>query len=416
MTKAPKDEEHAKYGASKAERWLNCPASIALAEKAPPQPPSKYADEGTQAHKCLDFLLKNRKKRRAALAIASKRWNPEMVAHAENTLDWVEEQLSASPGAVLLSETRVDSSHFTTEGQFGTLDIAIVREFDRLTIVDYKFGAGVAVDPGGHDGHGNAQLVYYGLALSASYGHNFTDVELVIDQPRAFHESGEKRRSMVLGMERFLAWEYEFKAGVAVCEQESPPIRAGPWCKFCPAAVICPELKDASLKKAQAVFDDEKGLISTTPPTAVKPKNFGTVLDACDRLEDWIGKFREYAFHYMNGGGRVAGFKLVEKRAQRKWTDENIATGEARKRFGAVAFSSPELLSPAQLEKMAKDVPGTFDWVKARVTAESSGLTIARDSDKRPASRSIEDIFPDIPAPAVMQGRLPAAKKTKKVK
>ena len=58
MTKAA-PKAHAKLSASSSERWLNCPGSIALIDKAPPPRESKYALEGTTAHECMEKMLLN---------------------------------------------------------------------------------------------------------------------------------------------------------------------------------------------------------------------------------------------------------------------------------------------------------------------------------------------------------------------
>ena len=50
-------ELHSKYGASSAERWLNCPGSIQLSETVPPQPSSSAATKGTAAHKLGELAL-----------------------------------------------------------------------------------------------------------------------------------------------------------------------------------------------------------------------------------------------------------------------------------------------------------------------------------------------------------------------
>ena len=51
---APK--KHANLGASKAERWMNCPGSVAL-EADLPNTSSEYAREGTAAHEVAEQCL-----------------------------------------------------------------------------------------------------------------------------------------------------------------------------------------------------------------------------------------------------------------------------------------------------------------------------------------------------------------------
>lgn len=414
-TKTSEHKEHATFSASGAERWLNCPGSIALSEGAPEQRESEYAKEGTEAHACLEFMLKNHVIKDLPLddilEEAGMTYSLDMIEHATFAMNWVKDQLVLYPGSKLLCETRVDSSPFTCADQFGTLDIGIAQEFGRLIIADYKYGAGYAVEPEGEDGQGNPQLVYYGLGISHEYSHNFADAELVVIQPRAYHDSGEVIRSHVMSMADLLAWEELFRHGVCRAKSKQAWLKSGSWCKWCPAATICPELKNKALKQAQIVFDDETGVESVPEPRSIKLPNLSTILSACDRLEDWIGKVREHAMHVLECGETIDGFKLVAKRGTRKWVDEQEISAEARGEFGDLAFTTPELLSPAQLEKAAKSVKGIDEWVSARVTTKSSGTTLVRDTDKRPAIsfKTAAEIFAE--PPVVLQGRLPPVKK-----
>lgn len=389
--KSSEVKDHATYSASGASRWLNCPGSIRLSEKAPEQRESEYAAEGTQAHACLELLLRNMMNPTAAEKSARRHFPAEMVDHALVAVEWVHGRLEN--GQELLVETKVDSSAFTCAEQFGTLDIAIAEEFGRLVIADFKYGAGIGVDPVDSSGEANAQLVYYALALSHLYNHNFSEVELVVIQPRAYHDSGETVRSHVMRMDELFAWNAKFLAGVKACEKADAPLASGSWCRFCPAAVICPELKTKALKTAQVVFSDTTGVESVPEPKLIQLPNLGVALNACDRLEDWISKVREHAVHVLERGEQVDGYKLVAKRGIRKWVNEDKSFKEASKRFGELAFTSPKLLSPAQLEKATKGVPGVEEWVATRTSAESSGTTLARETDKRPAVKPIEKVF-----------------------
>lgn len=391
---------HAVYSASGAERWLNCPGSINLSAKAPPEAESKYAAEGTKAHACLEFLLKNRKHPWLGVVydVALKHFGDEMFQHAADAVEYLEGRLLEMPGAELLCEQKVDASAFTMTGQFGTLDAAIVEPFGRLVIVDYKYGAGHAVDTGGHDGRGNPQLVYYALALSHQYDHNFADVELVVIQPRAFHESGETTRSTVMTMEALLAWHQTFRDGVMESGPDSAPLKPGKWCKFCRAGVICTKLKGDAFKEAQIIFSDETGVVEAVPePRMITLPNLGTILDGCDKLEAWIEKVRQHAYGVLERGHAVPGYKLVQKQARRKWT--MAAEGALKRKLGAVAFSPPKLLAPGKLETTFKAGgiwdDGVAELVKQHTTKESSGTVVVRADDKRPAvvSRSAESIF-----------------------
>lgn len=375
------EKAHAKFSASGADRWLNCPGSIAMCDGVPEQPESAYAAEGTKAHECLEEILSKKPRTKAGYV---KKYGLEMYEYALDAAHWIINQATQTGGKVIC-ETKINSSPFTTEGQFGTLDAAIIRDFDRLTVVDYKYGMGIAVDPE-YDGDCNPQLAYYALGLSYEYFHNFSEIELVIIQPRAYHESGETIRTAVFSMRHMLEWAEKFRAGVKAALDPLAPTKAGRWCKFCPAAFKCPELKDKAIKEAQVVFND--GVIVIPDPKQLANEQIGLALDAAAKIEIYIEALRAHAAHQLERGLSVPGWKLVQKRSIRKWTNEEVARTEAIQLFDSRALTEPKLLSPAQLEKVAGK-----SWVNARVTAESSGTTLVHETDLRPAVRPMDQIF-----------------------
>jgi len=394
VKKISEEKAHATYSASGSLRWLNCPGSIALCATAPEPPESEYAAEGTRAHSCLELLLKNRTNLTAAKRLALKTYPLDMVEYALDAVSWITEQARHDE---ILCETKVDATPFTCDDQFGTLDAAIVREFDRLTVIDYKYGAGLAVEPT-FEGDCNPQLAFYALGISHQYHHNFSEVELVIIQPRAFHHSGETTRSEVFTMEWLLTWDEKFREGVKRTKDPLAPLAAGSWCKFCPAALACPELKENAMRQAQIVFSDEAGVESVPEVKLMSVPDLGRALDVADRLEAFIDALRKHAEHVLKCGGEIAGWKLVDKKSPRRWIDEDAAAAEAATRhWSADAFTKPKLLSPAQLEKVIckKGIYGeaTNGFIEKHVTNASSGTTLVPDSDKRPAVKPLSKVF-----------------------
>jgi hypothetical protein len=93
----------------------------------------------------------------------------------------------------------------------------------------------------------------------------------------------------------------------------------------------------------------------------------------------------------LEDGGEVPGWKLVQKRASRKWSDEEAV----EKKLKALKISlmdakeRPTLKSPAQIEKLCKAEGKDFTKLADLVVSESSGTTLAPASDKRPAVVSL---------------------------
>ncbi len=398
ITKTSEEKDHATFSASGAERWLNCPGSIALSEKAPPARESEYAAEGTEAHACLEFLLKNRVGLTAAISLARAKYPEDMIEHAIGAVAWVLQKQEALRGSELAAEMKVDSSSFTMADQFGTLDVQIVQHFGRLVIVDYKYGAGVVRYPEGADGRGDPQLVYYALAVAHAHDYNFADVELVVIQPRAWSEDGETVRSHLMSIDELLAWRPRFLGGVEAATAPDAPTRPGAWCKFCNAATICPSLKEAAFERAKIVFSDIEGVISVPTPRAMKLPHLSQALGACSKLEAWIKKVREHAYHVLESGGTIDGYKLVQKKSPRRWKDPEAARVFAVRRFGTKVLVPHKLQSPAQLEKVIGDHMHWAAFLGDHVTSESSGTTLVESSDKRPAVKPIDTVFTELPA------------------
>lgn len=374
-------KKHAKLSASGSHRWLNCAASVALCEKAPPSRESKYAAEGTVAHELLEGIL------RAHINLSNpfttlqelRKFHPdkEMVEHVANSYKEIEMRLKDSPGAILLSEEKVDLTHIGPD-MFGTVDAAIVDEFGRLQVWDFKYGAGIPVDP-----EENTQLLYYAMGIAKKFDYNFKDVLIGIIQPRAEHERGPVRE-WVLSIKELRGWEDKFRDGVEKTKDPLAAFSAGDWCRFCPAKSMCPEISTTALKQAKVDFSpivSSDVELKEPRPLLSDPKQISNTLKGIKKLEVWIEAFKEETQALMERGLKVDGFKLVKKRSIRRWIDEKETIKAFAYRHSADTFmSEPTLLSPAQVEKRGMNK----DLVAILTTNESSGFTMAPESDKRP--------------------------------
>jgi hypothetical protein len=392
---------HKKFSASQADRYLNCPGSIRLAEGVPSLPESAAAREGTDAHFVLETILTDlisgKKEDVSKFQKDKKKYSPEMISHAVNAAKEITRR--APKGAKLFCEQKVDNDLKYIDPDFGgTLDAAIAEPFGRLEVIDYKYGAGIPVDAAD-----NPQLIAYALALYNRFDRNFSEIRITIIQPRAFHESGNVVRSWDTTPEVLEHWELKFKKGIKACRDPKAPVAAGDWCRFCPAKHICPAVSTDAMKQAQIDFAPDKGLTAALEPADVEVGRLAVALSAADKLEHWIAGVKARAYEVLNAGGVVPGYKLVPKRASRVWVDPDKAFKTAFKELKGVAFDY-KLKSPAQLEK----VPGAKDFVKKHAASVSSGLTMVSDRDPRPAATSAKSDFLNTKI------ALPANKKTGK--
>ena len=374
------EEEHSVFGASGSKRWIACPGSIQM-EEGQPESSSEASKEGTLAHECLEFLLKNRKKVDTIKKMAINKWDEEKVNFALPVVNYVKKLLVKWETEDLFIETKVDSSKFTKEGQFGSLDIGIASYQKRTLIIgDYKFGAGVFVPV-----KDNPQLIYYALAMLLKLGHSkFDKIILYVFQPRKADEKGKTIRFVEMTKDEVLAWGKIFRKAVKKAEAKDAKknLVPGEHCMFCRAKTICPRLKQDAMKQAQIDFStDLEEVISV--PEVKKIKDIGHTLQACEKLQMFINAVKERAFNDAKRGLTVSGYKLVEKRKTRNWIDEKKVSEYAKEVIGDKAFSEPKLISPAQFEKKFCKNKKAKDWLAKNVDNKTGGLTLAPINSKQ---------------------------------
>ena len=162
---------HALLSASSSARWLACPPS-AVAAAAYPNKDTVFTREGTLAHEVAEQVV------RGEMVRPQGDITPEMVHCAEAYRDYIQE-LKKDDNAVVMLERRVDFSPWVPGG-FGTADCIIIQG-NHMDVVDYKYGAGVAVSA-----EQNPQMMLYGLGALNEYGfiYDVHTVTVHIFQPR----------------------------------------------------------------------------------------------------------------------------------------------------------------------------------------------------------------------------------------
>ncbi len=393
---------HSLLGASSAHRFMACPGSVALIDQAyrsgaiSRDASSAYADEGTRAHKLAEDIL------RAGLVAPSleivksldselgKTKADEMLACVKTYVSDVWHAFNYGGPTERAGEIVFKVEHKLQldmgEDLFCTCDCYLYKEATRtLWVWDYKHGAGKPVDA-----EGNVQLLYNALgALGELQGRVVSDVVLTIVQPRCDHVDGPVRRWEVSLLE-LLDFEDELRQTVELIKAGNTYLHAGKHCQFCPVKFNCPELHKNALMVAGDEFEVlEKGGIHTPlpEPSCLTSEELGKRLTFIAWLQVYAGGLYTYAMREAERGRCPEGWKLVEKRARRKWIDEEKARGEIVQSWGAT--NTLQLKSPAQVEKFVGK--GKFSTYAERlVKAESSGLKLVPASDKAKAVACIE--------------------------
>jgi hypothetical protein len=267
----------------------------------------------------------------------------------------------------------------------GTADYVTYHAGKRLLrVVDFKYGAGTFVDV-----EDNKQAMVYALGVLLQVNQPVDTVEIYIVQPR--YEGAEPVR-----MQSFPAWKLMDFAGdvaeaAAATRRADAPLKAGPWCAktFCPNRADCPALQQQ--EHALMAYD-----FAAVP---VAPATLAQWLTSVPLVKERIKAIEELAYQQAVGGVPIPGWKLVDKRARRQWTDEQKVIEWAKQR-AIEPFEEPSLKSPAQLEKgLKKAEKGELAEFTVSV---SSGSVLVPEGDARPAiSKQITvDDFAAIGGPA----------------
>ena len=395
-------DQHAKLSASSAKRWIMCPGSIHMAELFP-ESTSDSAEEGTLAHELAAAMIgynasehPDKKAFNRTIKTISEKVDAFYALHEklsgsfedmQRILDpyadyvWGEFQeiKKADSSAVLMTEQRVDFSEYVPGG-FGTSDVVIVGA-GKIEVIDLKYGKGVPISA-----VGNPQIRLYGLGAIAAFDliYDFTGAKLVIYQPRLDSVTEEQ-----ISVEDLNTWAAEvIKPAADLALGDSPPYHAGDWCSscFCPGngtcrerAAYCLALERHSGKDPALLTDDE-------------------LADAMERaavLTKWVRDLDSYCLIEILSGHAIPGWKVVEGRSVRKYSDE-VKVAEAAKAAGfkdALLYER-SLIGISAMEKLMgkkqfNDVLGSL------IYKPPGNPTLAPESDKRPPFSPLAADFED---------------------
>ena len=359
--------DHALLSASSSHRWLNCNPSARL-EREFADRETTAAAEGTAAHALAEHKLKRRLKLRNERPV-SVFDTEEMEICTDDYADFVMEQVTKErrrdPDTQVFIEQRLDFSCYVPEG-FGTGDCLIVSK-GRLHIIDLKYGMGLLVDS-----EENPQMKLYALAALTQYEEQYQikKVKLTIFQPR--RENVSTWETSVAKLKKWATKDLVPKAQRAFKgEGEYCP---GEWCIFCKAAVKCRARAEDKLRLAQSEFK---------MPPLLTDAEIEDVLAKLPDIKKWADEIQEYALAKALAGKEWAGFKLVEGRSVRKFTDER-AVVKAANEAGYHDIYKQTLISLTEMEKLM----GKAEFSKvlgALVTKPQGKPTLVPDTDKRQA-------------------------------
>ena len=374
--------QHSSLGASSAHRWMKCAGSVSLSETVEDYAEqSPYAAEGTLAHSYVEQALSPQPPDIDPLEVSD-----EMAEHTGLYIKLIETFQEMCDWSEL--EHQFDLADLNPPvDAYGTADFVGYNAGDHsLIVADLKYGQGVVVEV-----EGNVQLMYYGLGALIEFqkqspGVLVEQIRMVIVQPRAYHPDG-KVRELTIPIEEMFAFADELITAMHKTQAPEPEFVAGDHCRWCRASAICPTLLDYNQKLAQMDFSE--GPIKADV-TGLSLDQLSHLLDNLDKIEHWVASVRQYAQGELTAGREIPGWKMVQKRAIRKWLDEatTISWLVADLQLPEDDITVTKLKSPAQIEKLIDDkVPDEY------VTKNSSGTKLARADSNLPDAAPVGSEF-----------------------
>ena len=353
-------------GGSTAKRVMGCPGSVALCAKMPPRPSSVYADLGTLLHTAISQVLDQGVTPESLIGM---KYQDQVLTqdHIDNKLHVALSLLSEIDPNLEMEyavETEVGFGDFLPD-VFGSCDL-LGRIGNRAIVLDWKFGDGVAVGV-----EENEQLLFYAAAAMRTESVKWvfdgaTEIECVIVQPPSV-------KRWVTTVERVKIFENNLVASVKESQKANAGLSAGEHCRWCAAKPICPKMTGAVDRALQDQL------------MSLNADMIGGYLKNCDLLEQWITDLRALAHQMLEADKPVPGWKLVNKRATRQWAVDDETVKDELNRAGLLPAETvvEKVISPAQAEKELKKY--NLKLPTELVVAVSSGSTLAREDDPRPA-------------------------------
>lgn len=367
-----KDRNHALLSASGASRWMKCNPSARL-EDMFPDCSSEYAEEGTLAHEISELKLTKYLKTMSLRTFNNKMkklkshklYKPEMENYTDVYVDNIKELLMSfdKPGTAEI-EKKVDFSEYVPEG-FGTCDFVTVDN-GTLYIRDLKYGRGVPVSA-----QDNPQLMLYSLGayLEFSLFNDIENINMGIIQPRLDIVS-----IFEISADELMKWaENEVKPNAEKAFKGEGDFKVGQ-CTFCRAKALCRARAEANMSLETEM--KLKGNILSN-------EEMGEILNRARDVVKWVKDIENYCQQAILRGEYVPGWKVVEGRSVRAFSDTEKAM-EVLKEKGVAEelMYERKMLTLTQLEGVVgkKDFN---EYVGDFIIKPKGKPTLVPESDKR---------------------------------
>lgn len=381
MAGSHKERTHALLGPSGAHRWLMCTPSARLEEQLP-DTAGEAAEEGTLAHELGELKLRHYfqtvdfGKQKYTRAVNKLKKNPlwanEMEEHTDFYLDYVKRvALEERTHASVMIEQRLQLNTYIPGG-FGTADCILIRG-EVLHVVDFKYGKGVPVSA-----EHNPQMMLYALGAYETYKilYRIHTIRMTIIQPRL-----DSISEWECTLPDLLAFGEEVKEKAALAiEGKGEYAPSAETCRFCRARKTCRARAEENVRLA--------GFVVQKPPL-ISNEEVGDYLHKGQDVAKWLSDLQDYALGECLSGKKIPGWKAVEGRSTRVWTDMDAAFAKLEANgIPAAILWERKPLTLAQVEKEVGK--SQFTSLVGDMVVRSPGKpTLVQESDKREAISNI---------------------------
>lgn len=343
--------EHSLISPSGAEKWYNCPGSAWMESQIDSDGSSKYADEGSLAHKVAENVIHG--SINASNYESDPLYSPDMFYYGA---EYGRYCWNLNPKPVIYStEVKVDLNNIVN-GMVGTVDLFTYDDdTETLHIVDYKYGMGVRVSA-----YDNKQMALYayGILEKIKKTAAVKSIHTHIYQPR-INNISTYSYSGIQGVKEF----YEFirdladKANIAhgmLTGETEPESFSGKHCRFCKASGYCYTLAHEMKFMYGKMIENKGSNNGEMKAELLSEENFNDCFRHSEEVRIFINAINDRAVNEaVNNNKVVPGFKLVDGRSTRKWADE-AKVSQYLPMCGVSDIYETKLKSPAQIEKLCK--------------------------------------------------------------
>jgi hypothetical protein len=349
---------HLPKGGSTAVRDIPCPGNTEKCKDIPPRPAGPAARDGSMKHEIMEICTRDN---RVPADLLGHLYEEDGFKHVfgDGDDDLAQVEIAFAAQEVLLD--KYDIQEFIVEPfvQYipglsgGSIDLlGLSGDGKTLLVDDKKFGQ-VAVSPIESAQHGVYTIA---ARVDKSTADMFKKVERIvfsINQPRS--------KGTVSVWETDLKWidAFEKKYKKAL---DSNHIHPGKHCNWCPAAPYCEE-KRVSVMATNLLGTKTRDELQASA-------------DMVEEVETWLKRAKEELYLQLTRGVAISGWKIIDKRATRRWRDEDNVAVELAGEMPVDLLYSRTLLTPPQMEKLLKKQKANFDLTDF-IVSESSGTTLA---------------------------------------